>query len=480
MRFVSIKSAYPGMIPANNILDSKGNLLLQSGAPLNSSTIEKLSEFGISGIYIQDDLTANIKINEALPFLLRKRALLAISSIDVDGCIDSSREIVNELYASDITTIDMIDLHSGDNLTASHSVNVAVTSCIIGMSLGMKRRELELLVSAALLHDIGKFFVPQDIIEKPTRLTPSEYSVIKMHPLYAYERLSKDITIPSQIKVAILSHHENVDGSGYPNGISGKELSIFSKILHVADVYDALISRRPFKAPYSPSEACEYLMGGCGIMFDQHIVEQFIKYIAIYPKGSEVTLSNGSVGYVYDNTDIHNLRPIVLLQNGQLMDLSAPACLNISIVPNSPDNTKAILVSEKKRAVMTQKAEKAKVLAVDDLKTNLLLIKDILSEEFDLTLCTSGKKCLDYFSKGLKADIVLMDIDMPELNGIETAKLIQSMTGNSVPILFVTSLGDLKTVMSCRNIGAAGYILRPYNPTFMKTEISRILYEGFL
>ncbi len=476
MRYVTINVAQPGMRPANNILDSKGNLLLQAGTVLTEAMLYKLYEFGVRGIYIADDATANIKITEALPYLIRKKALVAITMQDVDACVDTSKDIVNELYDSDITTIDMMDLYSGDNLTATHSVNVAITSCIIGMKMGLGRKDVEYLVTAALLHDIGKYQIPEEIITKPGRLTHSEYSLVKEHPKKAFDALSKNPTIPSQIRVAILSHHENVDGSGYPKGISGDEQTLFSKILHVADVYDALVSIRPFKKPYSPREASEYLMGACGIMFDKNVVEQFIKYIALYPKGSEVLLSTGEKGYVFENTGIHNLRPVILMKEGGLLDLSKAENLSISIINDNPDNMMAILKSENERRQMMN-PEKARILVVDDMKTNLLLIKDILQADYDLTLTTSGKRAIDFFDQGNQADMILMDIDMPDMTGIEAAEIIMKRTNNSVPIVFVTSLGDVSTVLSCRKLGAAGYILRPYNPTFMRAEIERLLYR---
>ena len=119
---------------------------------------------------------------------------------------------------------------------------------------------------------------------------------MKSHATVSYELLKERWDVSAQVKSAVLFHHENVDGSGYPQGLEGHEQTLFTKILHVADVYDALVSKRPYKNPYSPYEASEYLMGGCGIMFDQTVVDILLRYVPLYPKGTAVILSDGQIG----------------------------------------------------------------------------------------------------------------------------------------------------------------------------------------
>ena len=127
-------------------------------------------------------------------------------------------------------------------------------------------------------------------------------------------------------------HHENVDGSGYPQGVKGSEQSIFVRVLHVADVYDALTTKRPYKKTYSPYEAAEYLMGACGTMFDQQVVQVFVQYVPLYPKGTRVLLSDGRQALVFENAGIHNLRPILLMEDGDQLDLMENSNLNITIL----------------------------------------------------------------------------------------------------------------------------------------------------
>ena len=270
-------------------------------------------------------------------------------------------------------------------------------------------------------------------------------------------------------------HHENVDGSGYPEGITDEELTIYARILHVADVYDALISKRPYKDGYSPYEACEYLMGGCGIMFDAEVVAVLLKYVPLYPKGMAVNLSDGRKGVVYENSGEHNLRPVIRLTDYRLLDLLDSKNLSITILSSIGQKAGIEIDSEKERLEMTRVARKARVLIVDDMKANLQLLKYVLESSYEIILVKSGKQAISYLQTNPYPDIILMDIDMPEMDGIETTKCIQQMTDRKIPILFVTAICDRETVLMCRNMDVAGYILRPFKPVYIKSEIKRIL-----
>lgn len=124
---------------------------------------------------------------------------------------------------------------------------------------------------------------------------------------------------------------------------------------------------------------------------------------------------------------------------------------------------------------MVREWKRYRIMAVDDMKTNLQMIREILEPLYDVTLIKSGRQALMYLEKNPYPDLILMDIDMPEMDGIEATRQIQKMTDHKIPILFVTALCDRETVMICRNMNVAGYIVRPYKPVYMKSEIKRIL-----
>ena len=226
-----------------------------------------------------------------------------------------------------------MDLKSYDNYTYQHSVNVAVVSSLVGMKMGLNRDALEELCMAAILHDIGKTLVPPEIINKPDRLTKEEYEQVQKHSEYGYEVVKDRMDIPAKVKAAILTHHENEDGTGYPKHYKGNQIHIYAKIIHVADVFDALTSKRPYKTSYARYEAAEYLMGGCDRMFNHEIVVAFMSAVPIYPRGLCVHLSDDREAIVTKNTK-NLLRPIVRFENNEELDLSdLSKNRNLTIVP---------------------------------------------------------------------------------------------------------------------------------------------------
>lgn len=412
MRFVSIEDARPGMCLAYDLYDSMGRTMVGSGCELTASYINKLNEYGFSGIYIEDEQSKDIYIEATIPEKLRQEGFKCVQENDIDRCAEIAQQIVENLLSRENVCLDMTDLRSYDDYTYAHSVNVAVLCCVIGMGMGMSERDLNYLVTAALLHDLGKLAIPKEILNKPGRLTPDEYQLMKTHSTRSYQLLSKRWNISAHIKQTVLLHHENVDGSGYPQGLMGDEQSLSVRIVHVADVYDALTSRRPYKKPYSPYEAVEYLMGACGIMFD-------------------------------------NLPP-------EYLDTV------------SPDS------EEPERKKMVQETARKKIMIVDDMKTNLDAMRGILEDEYTVILCKCGKQALHYLEHNEFPDLIIMDVDMPEMNGIETTMRANKLTGGRIPVLFVTAMCDAHTVMTCRRLHAAGYIVRPYKAIYIKSEVERI------
>lgn len=475
MRYVPMKKAEPGMKLAYDLFDSYGRVLLSSKASLTDAYIEKLVNMGFPGVYIDDKLSEGIELDTVITPELRSDGLACVRRCDIDGCKDIAKQIVEQILAKGVLALDLSDLRTFDDYTYAHSVNVAVFACVIGFGLGMEEKDLTNLVLAGLLHDVGKLSIPDEILNKPRRLTAEEYQIMKSHAILSYELIKERLDISAQVKQAVLYHHENVDGSGYPNGVGEEEMNLHAKILHVADVYDALVSKRPYKKPYSPYEASEYLMGGCGIMFDQKVVTAFLRFVPLYPKGTQVRLSDGREAIIYDNTGYHNLRPMLRLLDGTLLDMEAPENLNLTMSAIMEDSVEVTEASERERDLMVNPEKRYKVLVVDDKKGSREQIKSALEDEYDVELMRSGAQAVKYFQKKQNPDVVLMEIDMIELGGIEVAKRINDLTHQNVPILFMSSTADEETVLRCKEVAAAGYILRPFHLVYLKSEIKRAI-----
>lgn len=474
MRYVMINEATPGMKLAKNIYDLASRVLISEHQELTEEYIEKLRYRGYSGFYIEDEYSEGIEIDDAISMELRNRGVDALCRNDIDETLDVAKDIVGEILGKDAISLDMIDLRTFDDYTYRHSVNVAVLAVIIGMSMEMDEVKLQQLCVAAIFHDLGKMRIDTTILNKPARLTKEEFKVIKNHPQLSVDMLKERWNVSSASRVGILFHHENEDGSGYPNGLEGEEIHIFAKIIHVADVYDALTSKRPYKDPYTPSEAIEYLMGGCNILFNTEIVQSFLKSVPVYPKGSKVVLSDGREGIIFENNGTP-LRPKVRLRTGELIDLSDnKRYLDVTINPISFVETD---YSNEMAALSGDKNGRKVVLVVDDMVTNLQQVRSALEKDYKLIMVKSGQEALDYLNNHEHPQLIIMDIMLPGIDGVETVQKIQQDIAKDIPVIFLTALSDRETVMRCRAVGAVDYIVKPFRPLYILERV-RAAIEG--
>lgn len=475
MRYIPIDNVKPGEVIAYDLFDREGRVLVASGMAITRQMIDRLKTQGYPGLYIGDQISQDITIPPALSPLLRATAMECIRTLNVKQSVPVSNSIVEELLKKHIISLDLRDIRGFDDYTYAHSVNVAVLSCLLGIGMHLSREELVTIVNAAILHDFGKMYIPDNILNKNSQLTPDEYEIMKKHAERSYNIIKDKTYLSDDVKQAVLMHHENEDGSGYPNGTSGKNIPIAAKILHVADVYDALISDRPYKRGYTNGMAAEYLMGASTILFDKDVVECFVRMVPLYPLGSEILLSTGDSCIVLDNTGLNNLRPKVRrISDGKTIDLTDRE--NIMLTIRASDE-EYVMKNENRRREMMDTSAKKKILVVDDMKTNLQMLRDILSPRYNVSLLKSGEQTLTYLKKNSKPDMIIMDIDMPEMKGTECVDIINREYDYSIPILFVSALSNMDIVLECKKLKAAGYIVRPYNAVYILSEIERIIYR---
>jgi len=226
--------------------------------------------------------------------------------------------IINEIKKRESVMNSLTAINTLDHCTYQHSINVAQYSLELGVQLKLSQAELYTLCVGALLHDIGKVLIPKEIIKKPDSLTNEEFEIIKEHTTKGYDYLKGFLDISDSAKLIVLQHHERMDGRGYPNNISGEFISRLSRIVAIADVYDALTSDRPYRKAISPNNAVEYILSNVDIQFDYEMVNAFTKAIVPYPMGTLVELSSGDVAVVTDVFHNLALRPQVrIIQNGR-------------------------------------------------------------------------------------------------------------------------------------------------------------------
>ena len=214
--------------------------------------------------------------------------------------MEDANAIVDEiLKCNDV--YEYFNVKTFDNYTYEHSLSVATYAAMMGLACGFNEEEIRKLTIAGILHDIGKQCIDSAILNKPSRLSQDEFNEIKKHTLLGYNMVKNNTDLVATIKIVILEHHENEDGSGYPRGITGKDIYKFSKIVHIVDVYDALISKRPYKDPMNPKEAIDFIIEKTGTMFSEEYVNVFIQIMPSYPRGSIVMLNDGRKAIVLKN-----------------------------------------------------------------------------------------------------------------------------------------------------------------------------------
>ncbi|HWS28712.1 MAG TPA: HD-GYP domain-containing protein [Clostridia bacterium] len=352
MRFVPANCLRTGQVLASDLVLNKNRILIGKNVRLTDALIENINAYGFQGVYIDDDISEDLHIANVISDELKTKAKREVRTMftdveaptlrrgvrNVDTLKGVVTNIVEEVIYNREAIVNVVDIRSYDDYTYSHSLNVAVIAGVLGGVLNLNRKDLNDLVTGALVHDIGKVFIDKRIINKVSRLTHDELEEVRRHSRLGYDYILNSDGISDASKMAVLTHHERFDGYGYPSGRKGREIPLFGRIICVADVYDALVSDRPYRRAMLPSDALEYIMSGYGTMFDPDIVDAFTKRIAPYPVGTCVRLSSGVTGIVVGNYEHSRLRPIIrVIKDGKLtstyIDLAEDhSTLNTTIV----------------------------------------------------------------------------------------------------------------------------------------------------
>ena len=325
--YIPLSRVKVGMTLAQSICASDGLYsLLEKGQVLTESIISKLSAHNVDGIYIECKGSEDVEPKSIIRPEAKQQLMSDFRSIYVSyynkpfispDAVNSTRRVAESIVLAVLEReeflADVMEIKSYDNYTYSHSLNVCILSTLIAIEMGITRNRLEDLALCALMHDVGKIDIPIEIINKSGPVTDLEFDIIKTHPEKGVERLRKCYNISREILQGVLGHHEKFDGTGYPYGSKGKHISLFARVLSVADVYDALTSQRSYRKPWPPNEALEYIIAGADSQFDFDVVQIFMHIVCAYPTGMIVTLSDESPALVIKNHPENVLRPRVRL-----------------------------------------------------------------------------------------------------------------------------------------------------------------------
>lgn len=251
--------------------------------------------------------------------------------LDLDHIRSNLEELLPDMIRNNDVLMRLNQLKKMDDYTFQHSLRVSILATMIGKWMGYTQLEILELGEAALLYDIGKMSIPDFVLQKKTEVNPDEYELIKKHPQFGYSILLKTPGVTANMKYAALHHHERMDGSGYPLRLKAGQIHEFAKIIMVCDVFDAMISDRPYKKGICPLLAADYLLWSSGKLFDGEVCYIFVKKLSEYFIGKTVRLSNGREGKIVYIDENYPTRPIV--QSEELFfDLVKDKSLNVEIL----------------------------------------------------------------------------------------------------------------------------------------------------
>ena len=356
---IPIDRLQEGMVVGRSIVDRLGRHLIESDSVINQYAIDELAGYGIRTVLVKPDSygrknkdqlskTAEYAVRElrradapcvVLQDSVKQRITKGIEYINQNPVSHEvaktagwvTEELMKAIEDNGAVAININALKCSDEYTFKHSIDVATISMVIAREQKKSRKEIFEIGMAGLLHDIGKTKVPSDILNKPARLTDEEFEIIKNHSLYSYQIVANNKEIPFDVKAGILQHHEKMNGTGYPHGLTASNIHPYAKIISVADIFDALVTERPYKKGKTQREAVEMLMAMSNEL-DFEALQSFMRVLILYPVDSTVLLSNGEKARVVCQNEGVMLRPVVVgIETGNIYDLSAKQCAGIVI-----------------------------------------------------------------------------------------------------------------------------------------------------
>lgn len=339
MKTIKVTDLQPGMRFDSPVYIEGENILVPEGVAIQEKDIDRLIRWDIDEVYTEGSEmekaaeAAAAKLKESPTWLPpREEKYIKIYRSAVEKVDAIFQDIVDGTYLNhepiDSVVKDMLDVLRQSNnemvqlillgewverrLSVS-AVNCMIIAAVIGSTMRLASHRLLQLATGALLHDVGMLRVDREILQKQGKLNSDELTKVRTHPVMAYQIISKDMKYPEEIALIALQHHEHWDGRGYPRGLKGEDITLFARIVTVADAYEAMVSERPYRNSMIGYSAMKSILSDNGRHFDPQVLKAFLESMGVFPIGSIVQLNNSSIGRVSENHPQAPLRPKIEL-----------------------------------------------------------------------------------------------------------------------------------------------------------------------
>lgn len=344
MRRIFIDNLKGNEILAKAIYTEDDKILLSKGIMIRISYIVKLKELGIEYVFIDDDISDHIEVQDFIEEKTRRLCKNEVKEVilkyansgkaEIGKIAEIASTVIDDVLTTKEVVVNIQEIRKESEANYDHNVAVCGLAVLTAIKCGYSPEKAKELAIGALLHDLGKGLISDELLNKKEALTDSEFSEIKKHVIHGYEAVKDELWLSAISKVVILTHHERINGSGYPFGWTGEKIHDSAKIVAVCDVFDAMTNPKPYRPAYKIYEVIEYLQAMKGILFDQTIVDTFVNHIAVYPSGSGVKLNNNQIAIVVRQNKGLPTRPVVRLLKDEFgLELEEKLELDLSIAP---------------------------------------------------------------------------------------------------------------------------------------------------
>lgn len=363
MRQIPITALIPGMVTAADILSYENETIVPKGIILTENIISRLEGYSIYYAHIEDDLIVDLSTPMASSAISMQSASVA-NLYNNDSPADNTAEnkpfqrfsqnfarcaehyennLMKSLHRSEtfranellketmallyqdrheVSIFDMLlNMHNTEDSVYNHCIDVALISNVLARWLHFSEADQMMATACGLFHDVGKFMLPAGILRKPGKLTPDEFEIVKTHTTEGFHLLGRHNNIPEPVKNAALMHHEKCDGSGYPYGLTGDDIDKFSKIVTIADIFDAMTSERVYRAAMCPFSVIKYFEDDGIQKYEMKYILTFLENVSNSYLNHRVTLSNGMEGNVIFINPTNFSKPVVRTENNEIIDL---------------------------------------------------------------------------------------------------------------------------------------------------------------